>query len=131
MEQDGTRLTSSRLRLNEAAYDRYFIRQRVLRDVSNIDTSATLWGAKTAFPFGLSPSAMHQLAHPDGEVGTSQACAARRVPMILSGLSNNTLEDVSAQSADASTPYAINIAPFKDRRITSNVLVRAKGIRIS
>lgn len=70
---------------------------------------------------------MHRLAHADGEVGTSKACAARHVPMILSALSNDTLEDVSAQSSDGSTPYAIQVSPFKDRQITTNLLVRAKG----
>lgn len=70
---------------------------------------------------------MHRLAHPDGEVGTSKACAARHVPMALSGLSNDTLEDVAAQSVDGSTPYAIQTSPFNDRRITTNLLTRAKG----
>ncbi|KAH6999170.1 FMN-dependent dehydrogenase [Ilyonectria sp. MPI-CAGE-AT-0026] len=112
---------------NETAFDRYLIRPRVLRNVSNIDTATTLWGATTAFPLGLSPSAMHRLAHADGEVGTSKACAARHVPMILSALSNDTLEDVSAQSSDGSTPYAIQVSPFKDRQITINLLARAKA----
>ncbi|KAG5749954.1 hypothetical protein H9Q70_007397 [Fusarium xylarioides] len=57
---------------------------------------------------------------------TSKACAARHVPMILSALSNDTLEDVSAQSSDGSTPYAIQVSPFKNRQITTNLLNRAK-----
>lgn len=118
----------NRLHLNESAYDRYLIRPRVLRDISKLDTSSKIWGKATTIPFGLSPSAMHRLAHPDGEVGTSKACAARRVPMALSGLSNDTLEDVSAQSVDGLTPYAIQTSPFNDRRITTNLLTRAKGV---
>lgn len=74
---------------------------------------------------------MHRLAHADGEVGTSKACAARRVPMILSALSNDTLEDVSAQSSDGSTPYAIQVSPLKNRQITINLLNRAKGQSIT
>ena len=117
-----------RLDSNETSFDRYLIRPRVLCDVSNIDTSTTLWGTRAAFPLGLSPSAMHRLAHADGEMGTSKACAARQVPLVLSALSNDTLEDVSAQSRDGSTPYAIQVSPFKDRRITTNILNRAKGM---
>lgn len=112
---------------NEAAFDRYLLRPRVLRNVSNIDMTTTLWGTKAALPLGVSPSAMHRLAHADGEVGTSKACAARNVPMILSALSNDTLEDVSGQSSDGSTPYAIQVSPFKNRQITTNLLSRAKG----
>lgn len=103
------------------------IRPRVFRDVSDVTTGTEFWGAKTAFPLGLSPTAMQRLAHVDGEVGTSKACAARQVPMILSTLSNDSLEDVSAQSHDESTPYAIQVSPLKDRQITTSLLTRAKG----
>uniref|UniRef100_L2FS58 Fmn-dependent dehydrogenase family protein n=1 Tax=Colletotrichum fructicola (strain Nara gc5) TaxID=1213859 RepID=L2FS58_COLFN len=51
---------------NEDAYNRYKIRPRVLRDVSNIDTSTTIFGVKVALPFGFSPAATHKLAHPEG-----------------------------------------------------------------
>ncbi|KAH7490313.1 hypothetical protein FOMA001_g3685 [Fusarium oxysporum f. sp. matthiolae] len=106
---NGGAMDNITLASNEAAFDRYLLRPRVLRNVSNIDMTTTLWGTKAALPLGVSPSAMHRLAHADGEVGTSKACAARNIPMILSALSNDTLEDVSGQSSDGSTPYAIQV----------------------
>ncbi|EWY99990.1 hypothetical protein FOYG_03907 [Fusarium oxysporum NRRL 32931] len=124
---NGGAMDNITLASNEAAFDRYLLRPRVLRNVSNIDMTTTLWGTKAALPLGVSPSAMHRLAHADGEVGTSKACAARNVPMILSALSNDTLEDVSGQSSDGSTPYAIQVSPFKNRQITTNLLSRAKA----
>ncbi|KAI8713681.1 putative L-lactate dehydrogenase (cytochrome) [Fusarium sp. LHS14.1] len=124
---NGGAMDNITLASNEAAFDRYLMRPRVLRNVSNIDMTTNLWGAKAALPLGLSPSAMHRLAHPDGEVGTSKACAARGVPMILSALSNDTLEDVSGQSTDGLTPYAIQVSPFKNRQITTNLLNRSKA----
>lgn len=120
-------LTNSRLGFNETSFDRYLLRPRVLRDVTNIDTSAILWGKKTALPLGVAPTAMHRLVHADGEIGTSKACAARGVPMILSALSNDSLEDVVAQSNDDSTPYAIHISPLNKRQVISSILTRAKG----
>lgn len=124
---NGGAMDNLTLGFNETAFDRYLLRPRVLRDVSNIDTSATLWGKTTALPLGVSPTAMHRMAHADGEVGTSKACAARRVPMVLSVLSNDTLEDVSAQSSDGSTPYAIQISPLNKRQVMTNLLTRAKA----
>lgn len=124
---NGGAMDNITLNQNEAAYNRYLIRPRTLRNVSNIDTTTSLWGATASFPFGFSPSAMHRLAHEDGEVGTSKACAARQVPMILSALSNDTLESVSAQSSDGSTPYAIQISPLKSREIMTTLLNRAKA----
>ncbi|KAL4751072.1 hypothetical protein BDW72DRAFT_212974 [Aspergillus terricola var. indicus] len=58
------------LRENQSAYDRYLIRPRALRNVANLDTTTTILGSKVKFPCGFSPTAMHALAHPDGEVAT-------------------------------------------------------------
>ncbi|OAP65126.1 hypothetical protein AYL99_01098 [Fonsecaea erecta] len=97
------------LRDNEAAFDRYRIRPRILRNVSMVDTSATIWGSKVLFPFGFSPAAMHRLAHPEGEVGTSRACAALNVAMGLSAYSNDSLEDVIQQAEGKTNPYAMQL----------------------
>ncbi len=51
---------------------RYLIRPRILRDVSNVDLSTTILGNRISFPVGVSPSAFHCLAHPDGEKATAR-----------------------------------------------------------
>ena len=48
------------------------LRPRVLRDVSNIDMSTTILGYKIDFPICVSPTALHKLGHPDGEVATAK-----------------------------------------------------------
>ncbi|KAB8259269.1 FMN-dependent dehydrogenase-domain-containing protein [Aspergillus pseudonomiae] len=50
------------------AFDRYKIRPRVLVKIPEIDTSAELFGSKVTFPLGFSPTALHKLAHPEGEL---------------------------------------------------------------
>ncbi|PSK54332.1 Cytochrome b2, mitochondrial [Elsinoe australis] len=112
------------LRDNEHAFDRYKLRPRVLRNVSNIDTSMTIWGKKCTFPVGFSPSAMQCLAHPDGELATSRAAASIGVPMCLSSYSTTSLEDVKAQSNG--NPYMIQMCVVKDRNITLQLLQRAE-----
>lgn len=42
------KLTATRLHDNVAAYDRYKIRPRILRDVSRIDTTTTLFGKRVS-----------------------------------------------------------------------------------
>ena len=61
---------------NETAYDKFKIRPRVLRNVSNVDMSSSIFGQRISMPFGISPTAMQRLAHPDGEEATSRAAAA-------------------------------------------------------
>ncbi|KAF0318890.1 hypothetical protein GQ607_013849 [Colletotrichum asianum] len=112
------------VRDNEEAYNRYKIRPRVLGDVSNIDTSTTIFGVKVELPFGFSPAATHKLAHPDGEVATSRAAAAAGIPMALSAYATCSLEDVIAQGQG--NPYIMQFSILKNRDITRQILQRAE-----
>lgn len=114
-----------RLRDNQSAYDRYKIRPRVLRNVSNLDTSTEIFGQKVTFPLGISPSAMHRLAHPEGEVATSRGAANMGVAMCLSSYSNTSLEDVAKQGKG--NPYIMQVCVVKDRDITLQLLKRAES----
>ena len=73
--------------------------QRVLVDVSAIDTATTLLGARSAMPVGIAPTAQHALFHPDGELATARAAAASGVPFVLSTMSSLTLEEVATRAA--------------------------------
>ncbi|KAI1609300.1 FMN-dependent dehydrogenase family protein [Exophiala viscosa] len=111
---------------NEAAFDRYRIRPRILRNISKIDTTTEIWGERVLFPFGFSPAAMHRLAHPDGEIGTSRACAALNVAMGLSAYSMDSLEDVIAQGKGKTNPYAMQVSLLKNKDINLQLLQRAE-----
>ncbi|OBT84467.1 hypothetical protein VE02_06428 [Pseudogymnoascus sp. 03VT05] len=113
------------LRENEESYDRYRILPRVLRNVSNLDTSSTIFGQKVTFPLGLSPSAMHKLAHPIGEIGTSKAAANMGISMCLSSYATTSLERVIAESKG--NPYMMQMCVVKDRNITLQLLKRAES----
>lgn len=110
---------------NEAAFDRYRIIPRVLRNVSNLDMSTMICGQKISFPLGFSPSAMQKMAHPDGEEGTSRAAAKMQIPMCLSSYATASLEDVIRHSEG--NPYMMQMCVVKDRNITLQLLKRAEG----
>ncbi|BCS30189.1 alpha-hydroxy acid oxidase [Aspergillus puulaauensis] len=112
---------------NETAFNRYKIRPRALVDVAEIDTSAEIFGCRVSCPLGISPSAMHKLAHPDGEVATSQAAANQGVAMALSSYSTCSLEDVAQEGNGRGNPYAIQMCVLKDRAITVQLLKRAEA----
>lgn len=76
-------------------------------------------------PLGFSPSAMHRLAHPDGELATSRAAASHNIAMALSSYSTKSLEDVKAQGA--SNPYAMQLCVLRDRSTTKQILERAEA----
>ncbi|KAL2205989.1 FMN-dependent dehydrogenase [Sarocladium strictum] len=113
------------LKENEAAFDRFKIRPRILTDVSEVDTSTTILGSKVALPFGFGPAAMHCLAHPDGEKASSRAAASKRIPMGLSTYSTVSIEDVRREGGD--NPYAFQLSIVKDRSTTLAWIKRAEA----
>jgi isopentenyl diphosphate isomerase/L-lactate dehydrogenase-like FMN-dependent dehydrogenase len=92
---DGGALDEITLRENEASFLRRRVLPRVLVDVSTIDTSTALLGARSAMPVGIAPTAQHALFHRDGELATARAAAAAGVPFVLSTMSSLTLEEVA------------------------------------
>lgn len=116
----------SRLRENEAAFDRYKIRPRILVNVDQVDTSTEILGTKVALPLGFSPAASQRLAHPDGEVGASRAAAKYGICMGLSSYSNYSLEDVASQGSG--NPYVMQMCVLRDRSITVQLLERAESM---
>ncbi|KAF2717028.1 FMN-dependent dehydrogenase [Polychaeton citri CBS 116435] len=110
---------------NEDAYRRYKIRPRILVNVDKLDTSTQIFGETVPVPFGLAPSAMHKLAHPDGEIATSRAAAKAGICMGLSSYSTSSLEEVAAEGQG--NPYFHQICILKDRSTTLQLLKRAEN----
>jgi L-lactate dehydrogenase (cytochrome) len=72
------------------------LRQRVLRDVSEIDLSTELFGKRWSMPVGLGPVGLSGLYARRGEVQAAKAAAAAGVPFALSTVSACSLEEVAA-----------------------------------
>ncbi|KAK8215676.1 (S)-2-hydroxy-acid oxidase [Phyllosticta capitalensis] len=112
------------LRDNEEAFNRYKIRPRVLVNVDKADTSAEIFGVKVPFPLGLSPTAYHKLAHPEGEAATSRAAASTGIPMGLSMYATTSLEEVAAQSNG--NPLVMHMGLMRNRQLNVQLLQRAE-----
>ncbi|VUC29943.1 unnamed protein product [Clonostachys rosea] len=112
------------LKDNQASYDRFKIRPRILSNVADVDTSTQIFGQKVCLPFGFAPAAMHCLAHPDGENATSRAAASTGIPMALSTYSTISLEDVISQGKG--NPYAFQLSVLKDRNTVLKWIKRAE-----
>lgn len=63
------------LRENRDAYARLRILPRILVDVSKVSTATTILGQPVASPICVAPTAMQQMAHPDGERATARAAS--------------------------------------------------------
>jgi 4-hydroxymandelate oxidase len=85
------------LRWNIDAYRSLRLVPRQLRDVSTLHLEVTLLGHRLAHPILLAPTALHKLAHPDGEVGTARGARAAGAGMVLSSYSTVPVEQVAAE----------------------------------
>ncbi|KAL8822834.1 MAG: hypothetical protein Q9191_006441 [Dirinaria sp. TL-2023a] len=116
--------SGSTLLENSQAYGKYRIRPRVLRDISLIDTSVSVFGSKNPIPLGIAPTAMQCLAHPDGEVATARACKKAGMVMGLSSFATCTLEDVA--EASGHNPRVLQLYLFEEREHSRKLIQRAK-----
>lgn len=81
---------------NLAAFRRWSVLPRLLRDLRGGGTGVHLAGERFAHPVLLAPVAFHKLAHPRGELETARAAAAVDAGMVVSTLATCTLEDIAA-----------------------------------
>ncbi|KAL6716066.1 hypothetical protein ACLMJK_007028 [Lecanora helva] len=117
--------SGSTLLENTTAYNKYRIRPRVLRDISQIDTSVSVFGKRNSIPIGVAPTAMQCLAHPDGEIATARACKEAGVAMGVSSFATSTLEDVAGAIGDT-IPYVLQLYLFEEREHSRKLIQRAK-----
>ena len=84
---------------NRAAIEGLAFRARILRDVSNIDTSVKLLGTKLRMPYILAPVGSLQSITPSGSAAQVRgACAFGTLP-VVSSVSEPTLEEAAAACA--------------------------------
>ncbi|HVM27109.1 MAG TPA: alpha-hydroxy acid oxidase [Mycobacteriales bacterium] len=105
----------------EQAWRRTRLRPHVLRDVSTVDVALDLLGTRLSTPVLVAPTALHGLAHPDGERATAQGTADAGSLLVLSTRSSVPLEQVPAG------PWWLQVYVMRDRGLTRALVQRAAG----
>ncbi|MGZ4670290.1 MAG: alpha-hydroxy-acid oxidizing protein [Blastococcus sp.] len=88
-------------RANRAAFDRWAVVPRVLRDVSTRDTSVELFGRRLPGPLLLGPVGALELVHAEADRAVARAAAAAGVPMVFSNQASVSMEECVAVMDDA------------------------------
>ncbi|WP_298810819.1 L-lactate dehydrogenase [uncultured Psychrobacter sp.] len=110
------------LQANTADFKRYTLRQRVMRDVSAVDTSTTLFGESLSMPLALAPVGMAGLFARRGEVQAARAAEKNGIPFTLSTVAICSSEEV--QSA-TNQPFWFQLYMLRDRALVLDMLNRA------
>ncbi|MBL8662564.1 MAG: alpha-hydroxy-acid oxidizing protein [Candidatus Odyssella sp.] len=119
---DGAAYDEKTMRWNEAAFDRWRFRHRVLNDMSERRLGASVLGADQALPLILAPTGFAGLLWPRGEIAAARAAEAAGIPFCLSTASICSIEEVRAATK---APFWFQLYVTKDREITKNLIARA------
>ncbi|XP_028267370.1 2-Hydroxyacid oxidase 1 [Parambassis ranga] len=114
---------------NVAAFKRWHLVPRVLRDVSTMDLSVSVLGQKLSMPVCVAATAMQRMAHPEGETATARACKAVGTGMMLSSWATSTIEEVMSAmttSAGEGGVLWLQLYIYKDRELTLSLVRRAE-----
>ncbi len=125
---DGGSYAEVTLRRNISDLEAIALRQRVLRDVSDIDLSTELFGQKLAMPVALAPIG---LAGMNARRGECQAvCAADKagIPFTLSTVSACPISEVAKAAAK---PFWFQLYMIRDRAFMRDLMQQAMAANCS
>jgi 4-hydroxymandelate oxidase len=112
------------LRGNREAFARYRFRFKILESAAQPDLSSALLGQPFRMPVHLAPTALHRMAHVDGEAAVYQAASDAGVAFCLSTLSSVSIEDVAA-AAEGVRWFQLYMHP--ERSVSASFVERAVG----
>ena len=113
---------------NRADLESLALRQRVLRDVSDIDTTATLFGQDYRMPVGLAPVGLAGMYARRGELQAVKAAEAAGVPFALSTVGVCPIGEVAEI---ATSPFWFQLYMIRDREFMRDMLKQAREAHCS
>ena len=84
------------LRANREGFRKFELRPRRLVDVSKIDMSTEIFGAKYDSPIVIAPTGSNRAFHADGEIAVAKAAKAGNHLQMLSTVATTSIEDAIA-----------------------------------
>lgn len=119
---DGAAEDETTMARNRADFAAIGFRPRVLRDVSEVDTSTTLLGHRLEMPLFFNATGFTRIAHSDGELAVARVAGRHGLPYTLSTLSTRSIEEVAAATRG---PKWFQVYVWRDRAIVRDMLRRA------
>ncbi|MCH8686811.1 FMN-dependent L-lactate dehydrogenase LldD [Pedomonas mirosovicensis] len=122
---DGGSYAEVTLRRNITDLEAVALRQRVLRDVSKIDLTTTLFGQNFSMPVALAPIGLAGMNARRGERQAVRAAEKAGIPFILSTVSACPLAEVAKAAAK---PFWFQLYMIRDRGFMKDLLAEAAAI---
>ncbi len=95
----------------------------ILRGMADVDTSSTILGGPSTFPFAIAPTGFTRLMQTEGEIAGAGAAGAAGIPFTLSTLGTSSIEAVKAANPDGRNWFQLYV--MRDREISYELTRRA------
>jgi len=105
----GAAETETTLRRNRMSLDEIAFRPRVLRDVSQVDTSVERFGRKLRLPVMIAPVGALEIFDPEGAAAVARGAGRFGAAHMLSSVSEPGLEKVAQAAPDAVRLYQLYV----------------------
>jgi len=125
---DGGSYAEATKERNRTDLEALTLKQRVLRDVSDIDTSVELFGRTYNMPVALAPVGLAGMYARRGEVQAVRAAETAGVPFALSTVGVCPIGEVAEV---ATQPFWFQLYMIRDREFMRNMLTQAREAKCS
>lgn len=109
---------------NQAAFEKWKIIPRMLRNVSARDTSIELFGQRIPSPILLSPVGVLEMVHPEADLAVAKAASRLGVPYIFSNQASKPMEACAAAMGES--PRWFQLYWSKSNELVQSLVQRAE-----
>jgi lactate 2-monooxygenase len=109
---------------NRKAFEQWKIVPRMLRNVSERDTSIELFGQRIPSPLVLSPVGVLEMVHPQADLAVAQAASGIGVPYIFSNQASKPMEACASVMSDS--PRWFQLYWSKSNELVQSFIQRAE-----
>ncbi len=121
---DGGAEDERTLGTNSSDFAKLEFNPRILRDVSDLDTSTEIFGVPASMPIVLSPTGFTRIAHSEGELAVTRSAGRAGIPWSLSTMGTRSIEECAAANPNGEKWF--QIYTWKDRGLVQELVARAK-----
>lgn len=110
----------------QRAYQKVYLRPRILQSIPSVDTSTTILSHATSLPVYMSPVGIAKLAHPEGERALARAAGKEGLIQVLANGASTPIEGVMESRARPDQPVFFQLYVNREIKKSEDMVRRAE-----